>query len=149
MKTSLGRGLKKKLEDVAIRRGRGVGGYQVATGDNDPQIFKGVISLDTQTLGYMQRFQNSEDLFYVLFDPKLKPFMISGNSTNLRKNDQIIRINQMDRSVKKDTESDNDLLIRDIKNTNSGVLTITHIESDEKLQICRCSDITSPIGGRG
>ena len=149
MRARMGRGLKDLLEDVVIRRGRGVGGYQVATATNNPQIFRAIVDLDTQTDSFQQRFQDSRTLYYVMFQPKLSSFMIDGVSTALRNDDQIVRIGQMERTVKVDSETDADFLIRDIKNAKKGVLTITHIESSEKDQICRCTDITSPIGGRG
>lgn len=147
--------MKSWLQEIYIRRGsvgygaQGGGFKIVLNTDGIPRIFTGLVSLTTETADFMQRFQSNKNIYKVIFNPIIGTFTLSGQSTNLLADDQLILKNTMSRTAIQASENENDHLIRDIRNTNNGVLTITSIKTRPvtiNFDEVYCEDITSAPG---
>ena len=153
MRLRLGQLGRQLQEDIFIRRGTGGygsqgGGYKVAISGTDvPRAFKGLVDVDSDSTFYDNQIQSHENTYYVMFIPAITVFQIDGESQqrNLQKGDQLVRRRYIPRSPKQTNETDNQHLIRDIRNTNDGVLTVSLIEEKLDVVLVHAKDITESI----
>ena len=148
MKLRLPGFIKNARRQCYIRRGSVTGQKVCVNTDGTPRQFLLLISLSSNSTDFAQRYSTNNTTFGILAQPEIEDIRFQGDTadTELRRDDQIVVINAMDRTPIMDSESAQDHLIREIKDTQKGVITITIIRSDYEAQVIEGTDITGSIG---
>lgn len=127
MRLRLDRLLKSQEIDIYIRRGKGCPGYTLALDSNgDPQKFSALVNIRPNRMAEFAQYYstlNPETEF--LFNPTIKPNFGDGNN-ELIKDDEIIIDSERTVTPPKPSETAQENLIRDLKDTISGVNTILY-----------------------
>ena len=153
MALRLGQFGKELQESVFIRRGGVVfggqgGGYKVALNENgSPKSFQSLIDISSQSSRFIPYIQTNENKYSAMFIPILRTFILEDESTptTLQRGDQLARANYIERTPKQGSESDSDHLLRDIKNSKTGILTVSDIEQKLNVMFIYLEDKTEQI----
>ena len=141
--------LAKEQEDIFIKRG--TGGYQgtkvAVETDGTAKPFPGLIDASGPSSSFMRYFQENDNEYSVLFLPSIDSFLLSGDTTptTLKKGDRLVRKTMMERSDRKDQETEIAHLIRDITDTTTGCYTISFIEERFGAQSIMVKDETELV----
>ena len=153
MALRLGQFGKELQESVFIRRGGVVfggqgGGYKVALDENgSPKSFQSLIDTDSQSSRFVPYTQINENKYNAMFIPILQTFILEDESTptDLQRGDQLARASYIERTPKEGSETVSDHLLRDIKNSKTGILTVTDIEQKLNVMFIYLEDKTEQI----
>ena len=153
MALRLGRFGKELQEIVFIRRGGALfggqgGGYKIALDENgSPKSFQSLIDISSQSSRFIPYMQTNENKYSAMFIPILQTFTLEDESTptTLQRGDQLARASYIERTPIQGSETSSGHLLRDIKNSKTGILTVSDIEQKLNVMFVYLEDKTEQI----
>ena len=149
MNFHLGSFLTSLQEEVYIYRGQpGYNTTQVAV-DSEGNALSLMALVDDSgpSSSFEPYIQLSDDEFMILFMPPVSPFLLNGETatTTLQEGDSLVRKKYMENSPLESGETEKQRLIRNVKDTSTGVLTISYIDERFNAQSIRAKDIKDNV----